>query len=310
MDAAFYFGWEAELIILIQSVLGPAGILAMSFMTLFGEETVLIILLGYLYWGRDKELGERLCVSLLTACTACPVIKNIFLRLRPYFVIDEIRCLDPAGNGDIYDVVLQGYSFPSAHTASAVAAYGTVAENSSNRIIRFVLTVLTAGVGVSRFSLGVHYPTDVIAGAVIGLIALAIGKLVSERADRGLTYCLLMLVCSPGLFICRTEDFFTCYGIMCGVLSGMLFERDHISFGSTDSILVTAARLLCGTAVFAFVVNILKIPVNLMAGSVNERALLWYRSFRYAAASFVTVGLCPYVFGHLDRIFRKTEQFG
>jgi hypothetical protein len=144
----------------------------------------------------------------------------------------------------------------------------------------------------------------VIAGAAIGLVSMTLGGMIST-SDRKLHYALLAALCSPGLLLCTTEDYFTCYGIMCGVLSGILYERDHIRFSSTDSVLVTAARILCGTATFAAVVNILKIPVALIAGNANERLLLCCRSVRYAAASFVTVGLCPYVFSRLDRIFSK-----
>ena len=304
MDAAFYFEWESELIILIQSVLGPAGVSVMSLLTLFGEETVLIIILGYLYWGRNKELGERICISLLTATTVCPILKNIFLRLRPYFVVSEIKCLNPVAEGDIYDVRLQGYSFPSAHTASAASAYGTLAKKNRKRWTRIILDMLTAGVAISRFSLGVHYPTDVIAGAAIGLVSMILGGMIST-SDRKLHYALLAALCSPGLLFCSTEDYFTCYGIMCGVLAGILYEREHTRFSSTDSILITAARILCGTAAFAAVVNVLKIPVALITGNASEKLLLFFRAVRYAAASFVTVGLCPYVFSHLDRVFSK-----
>ena len=69
MDTIFYFAWEAELILLIQSLMGPAGILLMSFFTMFGEETVITVILGFLYWGWNKELGERLAVNLFSVST-------------------------------------------------------------------------------------------------------------------------------------------------------------------------------------------------------------------------------------------------
>lgn len=305
MNASFYFGWEAELIILIQSVMGPFWISVMSIITLFGEETLLIILLGYLYWGREKKLGERVCITLLLTATVNPVLKNIFLRLRPYFVIDTVRCLNPVEKGDIYDVLIQGYSFPSGHTASAAATYGSLAVNSKKRGLKTALLMLIPGVGISRFSLGVHYPTDVIAGAALGLISiLLVSRISSDRNDKTF-FITLIVLCAPGLMLCSTEDFFTCYGIMCGGLLGILYERSSVQFSCTDSILITVTRIFCGTAVFMSVVNLLKLPLILLDQTANERVVLCYRTVRYAAATFAAIGLFPHLFSYIDRIFEK-----
>ncbi len=305
MDTIFYFAWEAELILLIQSLMGPAGILLMSFFTMFGEETVITVILGFLYWGWNKELGERLAVNLFSVSTVCPLIKNSFYRLRPYFVIKEVKCLKPVENGDIYDVLTQGYSFPSAHTASAAATYGTLAVYSRKRIIKTVLYLLIAAVGVSRFSLGVHYPTDVIAGAVLGLISVCVSSMIDVLQYRKAYFNILITLCSPGLLFCSTEDYFTCFGLMCGGLTGMLYEREHIRFRSTNRIGVITVRIVCGIAVFVSIVNLLKIAETGLNGSVSEKVVLYWRSIRYAAASFVTIGLYPYFFRSIDRMFKE-----
>ena len=302
MDAAFYFGWEAEVILLIQSVLGPVGITVMSVISMFGEETLLIAVLGYLYWGREKELGEMVTVNLITTATVCPFLKNIFFRLRPYFVISGIKCLKPVEKGDIYDVLLQGYSFPSAHTASAAAAYGTLASESRKHTVRIFLYLLIAAVGISRFSLGVHYPTDVIAGAVLGSLTVILGKMVGIPTNRKAYYIILIMLWFPGLFFCTTEDFFTCYGLLCGVLTGILYERKHVDFRTTDSYLILTLRILFGTALFTAVANVMKIPFAYLDVAPDERLALIYRSVRYAAASFVTIGLYPHIFEKFDSV--------
>ena len=71
-----------------------------------------------------------------------------------------------------------GYSFPSGHASTAVAgAYALTATWPAGRILCWV----TAGlVIVSRAYLGVHYPTDLLGGALLGGLALVIGVAVSS----------------------------------------------------------------------------------------------------------------------------------
>lgn len=71
-------------------------------------------------------------------------------------------------------------SFPSGHVAAAIVLYGAVAVvvrsmSVSGRLNRWVLVgaiVVAIGVGISRVYLGLHHPSDIIAGAVLGVAAL------------------------------------------------------------------------------------------------------------------------------------------
>ncbi len=71
-------------------------------------------------------------------------------------------------------------SFPSGHTASAFAF--ACGAGGADPGVRFPLLALACAVGYSRVHTGVHYPTDVIAGAAIGLAA---ARLVRFAAARG-----------------------------------------------------------------------------------------------------------------------------
>jgi undecaprenyl-diphosphatase len=74
-------------------------------------------------------------------------------------------------------------SFPSGHAAAAVAfAAGASAELP---VLAPVLTPLALGVAYSRVHTGVHYPSDVAAGAAIGVgSAVLAGRIVSRRSSR------------------------------------------------------------------------------------------------------------------------------
>jgi len=61
-------------------------------------------------------------------------------------------------------------SFPSGHAASSFACAATIARFAPRRAIAVALYVLAALISYSRVYVGVHYPLDVIAGAILGLL--------------------------------------------------------------------------------------------------------------------------------------------
>ena len=77
-----------------------------------------------------------------------------------------------------FGTVLLTYSFPSGHALSSFCFYGALAglccARIQSRVARILIWVasglLVAGIGLSRVYLGVHYPTDVIAGYLAGAI--------------------------------------------------------------------------------------------------------------------------------------------
>lgn len=83
-------------------------------------------------------------------------------------------------------------SFPSGHTAATVALYGALAivalTASTKRWLRWLAVILAVAmpvaVGWSRLYRGMHYPSDVAAGAILGLLWLLIaGLVVLRRSD-------------------------------------------------------------------------------------------------------------------------------
>ncbi|MEO6395081.1 MAG: phosphatase PAP2 family protein [Devosia sp.] len=124
----------------------------------------LLLLLVVLALAMSGRRGTALFVagSVIGGEILSTIFKNVFNRTRPEFI-------DPAH-------VLSA-SFPSGHAALSAIVYltlGTILAGSTDKLsLRvFYLGVaifLTLIVGVSRLYLGVHYPTDVIAGWALGI---------------------------------------------------------------------------------------------------------------------------------------------
>lgn len=67
---------------------------------------------------------------------------------------------------NIYDISAQGYSFPSAHSTNAVSVFGSLAVNLRKRWFTVIAIMIPLLTGISRFVVGAHYPTDVMAGCI------------------------------------------------------------------------------------------------------------------------------------------------
>ncbi|HET7320881.1 MAG TPA: phosphatase PAP2 family protein, partial [Longimicrobiaceae bacterium] len=127
-----------------------------------------------------------LWVSLLGGRILQSILKNTFHRARPSLFGSEIHLL---GHTFHYPT---SYSFPSGHALTAVVIYGTLAYlvarlESTRRLRRWTLglaLVLVVVIGLSRLYMGVHYPSDVLAGWLVGFVWATASVLAIEVVGR------------------------------------------------------------------------------------------------------------------------------
>ena len=142
--------------------------------THLGDHGIIWIVLGLLLLvpKKTRKAGVLVLASLLGSLLVNNIcLKNLVARTRPYEVLDELKLLIEAQ----WD-----YSFPSGHTgssfAAAMAMYLTLPKKYG--ILALVGATL---MGLSRLYVGVHYPTDVLAGMLTGiLIAVAVNFLLEK----------------------------------------------------------------------------------------------------------------------------------
>jgi len=103
-------------------------------------------------------LGIKCIISLTLSTVLSQIIKKSISRLRPFLLINGLN---------IKKIGIDKYSFPSGHTTAAFAV--AVMISLFYPILSFVLS-LACLVGISRIYLGVHYPTDVLAGMILGAL--------------------------------------------------------------------------------------------------------------------------------------------
>jgi undecaprenyl-diphosphatase len=152
-------------------------------LTQLGNPGPLILLLSlvalvFLLWGRAREAGVLLLVSL-AAFFLMVTLKGWVQRERPDVAW---RLIELPGDS----------SFPSGHALCGLTFYGLVGVMLARgcpgwlrRGLGVVGWMVGLGIGVSRVYLGVHYPLDVLGGWLAGAALVLIGQVLSEPSARG-----------------------------------------------------------------------------------------------------------------------------
>ncbi len=303
--------FEIPYILWLQNIAGKGSFLyyLMNFISMFGEELMLVGVMGLVYWGFSKKRGEQIGISLLTAVLLNPMIKNIACRTRPFDAHEEVL--------NLRDV--DGYSFPSGHSSGAASVFFGAAQAYKDKkhkwlwAIGIVLPILVA---LSRNYLGAHYPTDVVAGLALGVgIVFLVDWLLKISPSKYYIYGGILIVGLAGFFYCTTDDFFTAYGIAIGFATGMFFEEKVVKFENTKVWWRIVLRVCIGGAFFLGLNEGLKMLVGAFGDKVDyvywfdDGNHFWFTSIfrvlRYATVVFVMLGVYPMLFAQTEKLWKK-----
>lgn len=154
----------------------------MKLYTQLGNTGMLFIVLGLamLLWKPTRKAGcSVLCAMLIGLVAVNFTIKPLVSRPRPWLVMEGFVNLVPEHDPN---------SFPSGHTNAAFAFALAVCMSAPKRWMKITAVCMAAVMGLSRLYVGVHFPSDVLAGAVIGSLCGLLGAWVIEKAWERLSH--------------------------------------------------------------------------------------------------------------------------
>ena len=137
----------------------------------FGGVWLILGLLGLLRRGEPRRTGSTLLIALILVLIVVDLaLKPLVGRPRPFLVL---------GRGILLGPVPGGASFPSGHSAAAFAGAGVWGRlKRPLAALGWVYAVLVAW---SRLYLGSHWPSDVLAGAIIGYLIALLAEFLAAR---------------------------------------------------------------------------------------------------------------------------------
>jgi membrane-associated phospholipid phosphatase len=154
--------WDSgiQFILALQTI--PGLVTPMEFFSFLGSEEFFLIMLPFLYWCVDAALGLRVGLILLFSTWLNDVFKILFADPRPYWISTDVKAYANESS----------FGVPSGHSQTAVAVWGMIAYYVNRRWVWFACVAVMVLIGLSRMYLGVHFPSDVLIGWLIGGILL------------------------------------------------------------------------------------------------------------------------------------------
>ena len=294
-----------DILLFFQSIRSDILTMIFTMFTICTETMAVVLIAAIMYWCVDKKCGQRLLFAITGSITINSGLKNFFKVERP---------IGSEGLESLRTSTATGYSFPSGHTQTATTVWVSIMEYFRRRWVIVLGIIMMLGAGVSRLYLGVHWPTDVLGGLILGIVISLVFVKLFDYIDENKAYYILFLILivfAVGVYFLAGEELVKSFGMYTGFILGYIVEDNFVDFSTekskrkTSIFTSTKAKLKMTTRVFRFLVGIISlglvylllkyISVELFSNS-TEFVLLIVDYIRYTIVAFWGVGAVPFLF--------------
>ena len=262
----------------------------MLLITRLGEETAFLVAALIVFWCVDKRNGYYLMTVGFIGTMANHFLKLLFRVPRPWVLDPDFTILEQAREA------ATGYSFPSGHSQSSVGTFGAIAYTARNKWVKILSIAICVLVPLSRMYIGVHTPSDVLVGAGMALIMVALlKKPVVDHTDRTMKVLIpVMLVMAVGLLLfvqkypfpedvdvhnleSGIKNAYTMLGSIAGIGLAYVLEKKYVNFETGAAWWAQVLKVILGLALVLAVKEGLRAPLDaLFAGHMAARAIRYF----------------------------------
>lgn len=241
--------WGIDLIIFIQKIRSPffdAFFFSVSF---FGTHVFYLMLLPFLYWCVDKKYASRIFILFLVSSCFNTVMKQLIHHPRPYQLNEAVK-IGRAG----------GYGIPSGHAQGSLVMGVSLSLWFRNRFFTYLSTAAILLIALSRLYLGVHFPTDILGGWILGTVILfalwpnfdRLEKFLSVTNPYVLSAAAFVI---PGILSCvlLSKWSMMSMGALSGFMIGQVFEKKYTDFQRIKNFKAGILRYISGAAILMII---------------------------------------------------------
>lgn len=264
----------------------PLGDVLFQSATWIAQETLVVIIICWLYWCYSKKLAYTLGFTYFLSGLFVQGLKITFRIPRPWVLDPDFQAVESALPG------ATGYSFPSGHTQSGTALFSTLAFKTSRRFLKILCCFFIIFIGFSRMYLGVHTPKDVLVSAALTLlISAGVFHLLAPYLDDGrhtgkITFiliflCVLLFGYTGILYVSDIADpvmaldAFKACGAGLGFAVGYYLEKKYIHFTMPDTLREKLIRFSVGFITVGALMAVFQLTLKkFLAGEILSYFLL------------------------------------
>jgi len=288
--------WGINIVLWFQQF-SPTMNMPFKVLTFMGDEMFFLLFLPFIYWCVDRRTGARMIILFLFSVYINAFAKVLVKQPRPFEYDSQVQKIVEAGGG----------GFPSGHTQGAVVVWGYLASVFKKTWLWILSGLLMILIPMSRVYLGVHFPTDLLGGYIIGAILLIlyikyVHILEEWITTKGFTFqfgCafilpLILIIIIPG----SDKLGITAAATLMGMSMGFALERKLVGFEASGVWWQRLVRYLIGIVVLIG----LRVVLSLAFKDLDPEPV--FRTIRYGLLGLWGTFGAPWLFG----IMRLVEK--
>jgi membrane-associated phospholipid phosphatase len=286
-----FLDWGILFVLWLQQF-SPAFDAFFKSLTFLGDKEFYLLFLPLIYWCIDRRTGARLLFLLLLSVFINSAAKVFVHQPRPFDYDSRVKQI----------VAAYGGGLPRGHTQNTVVLWGYLAARFRKKWLWILSGILIAGVPLSRIYLGVHFPTDIIGGYVLGILLLfgfiwLVPRADAWMADKGVKWQLGMAFIVPLVLIfispAGDRNCLTAVSTLWGFAVGMVLERRWIRFCAAGVWWKRTLRFLVG------MVLLFGLWMGLRLGFQGLEPNFIFRVIRYVLVGLGSSAGAPWLFMRL-----------
>jgi membrane-associated phospholipid phosphatase len=299
--------WGLDCIRLVQTLASPPLTACMLAITSLGTFAAYLVLIPLVYWCIDEKNGLRLGIVMLISAWSNLALKFLLDQPRPFF-----EGYDPS----VGMVAERFAGFPSGHAQNSLVLWIIIASWGKKPLYFVLASLFCLLIAFTRIYLGVHFPTDILGGWLLGGLILCIyfvaGKrieaLLASGGNRAGTIACAAISFAMILYRPSVEVLVPA-GLLLGMGTGFFMCRRYIGFTaslffgrtSTSKYLMMAARFALGIAGVVLLFKATESIDALFSSSGNYHLFFF---LRFALLAFWVSAGAPLLF----RLLRLAES--